>query len=245
MDRFAEVTNGVFRGGQPSSAELVGLRDLFGINKIVSLDQGIANKIKPICEKLNLKQLILPLESNASLDRHLQFLKDNIVEILGNNGPTFIHCYHGKDRTGLAIALFRIKAMGWKPINAWKEAKEYNFAEGLSPQVTKKFEKLIFEQNEDTNDDSDQIVGGLTSQFSFAPEINWAPFSSENWSSANPNTSTSLPASLINNSNPTVIPALGEQFSIPNFDISQGLSPGSGGWASSIDARQSLPWTMT
>ena len=36
-------------------------------------------------------------------------------------GQVFIHCQHGKDRTGLLAALYRVKYQGWTPEQAHKE----------------------------------------------------------------------------------------------------------------------------
>ena len=35
--------------------------------------------------------------------------------------PLFIHCSHGKDRTGMMTGLYRIEAQGWEPAAAVEE----------------------------------------------------------------------------------------------------------------------------
>ncbi len=38
--------------------------------------------------------------------------------------PIYVHCEHGKDRTGLVIALYRMRADGWSQEQAAAEMKE-------------------------------------------------------------------------------------------------------------------------
>ncbi|MBO0722086.1 MAG: dual specificity protein phosphatase family protein, partial [Blastocatellia bacterium] len=41
------------------------------------------------------------------------------------NAPVFVHCRRGSDRTGVIIALYRIKQDGWTAEQAIKEANLY------------------------------------------------------------------------------------------------------------------------
>jgi len=40
------------------------------------------------------------------------------------NHPVFVHCHHGKDRTGTIIACYRISHDGWTAAEARKEAEQ-------------------------------------------------------------------------------------------------------------------------
>lgn len=44
---------------------------------------------------------------------------------------TFVHCEHGQDRTGLVVACYRVKAMGWTKADAEKEMLEHGFHKEL------------------------------------------------------------------------------------------------------------------
>ncbi|MCI0662385.1 MAG: tyrosine-protein phosphatase, partial [Acidobacteria bacterium] len=50
-----------------------------------------------------------------------------IFEIIesSENAPVFIHCRRGSDRTGVIVAIFRIKYDGWNDNQALDEAKRY------------------------------------------------------------------------------------------------------------------------
>lgn len=175
MERFAEITDDIFRGSKPTPNELRGLKDIFGVKKIISLDRQHGEELHSICRQLNLQQILLPIENDFNFKRNLQFLKNNITDLLGNNTPTFVHCYHGKDRTGLAVALFRIQAMGWNPAQALEEAKSFDFGIGVSPKIVKIYQDLIFDyqdSNQLDDHDSNQIVGGLSQQYCLAPLSN-------------------------------------------------------------------------
>ena len=43
------------------------------------------------------------------------------------NHPIFLHCLHGKDRTGLMVAIFRMARQGWSFDKAYTEMKLCGF----------------------------------------------------------------------------------------------------------------------
>lgn len=49
----------------------------------------------------------------------------SLIEMV--DGPTFIHCRHGKDRTGFMCAVYRMQVQGW----TFEQAKDELFAEGF------------------------------------------------------------------------------------------------------------------
>ena len=49
-----------------------------------------------------------------------------IVKLLSDpkSGRVYVHCEHGKDRTGLIVALYRVCHQGWSPDAAYAEMME-------------------------------------------------------------------------------------------------------------------------
>jgi hypothetical protein len=185
IKRFIRVNKDLYRGGAPGVDDVFILRKKFGINKIVSLDQGAGDKINEICEKLGIEHIIIPLEF-SNLEPIAKLLSYNLYNLLMKNGPTFVHCLEGKDRTGMVIAMFKCQYMYWPCAKAIKEAKHLGFGVGLDSRTVKLYEKIIHKccarkhdhkGNEDTNSadivnnerwDSETMIGN--SEFkSFAP----------------------------------------------------------------------------
>ena len=144
--RFKQVEKGIYRGGKPSSEDIEVLKNIFKINRIISLDKEAATEISPICKKFNIEHLIIPISWEEINPKIIKFLKNNIVELLEESKPTFIHCVKGKDRTGLAIALYRI-AKGWDKEEAYEEAKSFRFGIGLEENIKNYFKNEILDIN--------------------------------------------------------------------------------------------------
>jgi protein tyrosine/serine phosphatase len=141
LHRFKKVVSGLFRGSAPTPVDVVYLKYKYNINKIVSLDKEAADKIHKVTELLKIKHVIIPITfDRISL---LRILSLNLKKLLLENGPTYIHCLYGKDRTGLVIALLQCKYLGKDPDEAIKDAKEIGFGIGIDPRVEHLYEKII------------------------------------------------------------------------------------------------------
>lgn len=148
--RFAEVEPGIYRGGTPSPDDLLVLKQVFGVVRIVSLDLNLGFEIERICKKLNLEHIIIPVLHIGDIVTEIKNLKNNINEIFSVK-PMYIHCVHGRDRTGLAVALYRV-SKGWTPEQALQEAKSFGFSEGLTPIQKNLYVNEIKEENKEVND---------------------------------------------------------------------------------------------
>ena len=77
-----------------------------------------------LASQLGMQFLNVPLDSldpftteeDAAIDQVLGLLNSASVQ-----SPIYLHCEHGKDRTGLVIALYRIQHDGWTPKAAFDE----------------------------------------------------------------------------------------------------------------------------
>ncbi len=122
LPNFARVSNDLYRGAQPSKLGFEQLRKM-GIKTIVNLcafgsDQ---NEIKG----LGFYYCQIPSEAWAPKDKNiaafLRIMKEKKYL------PVFIHCQHGADRTGTAVAAYRVVVQGWPKEAAIDEMDQYGF----------------------------------------------------------------------------------------------------------------------
>lgn len=151
--RFDKVSDQIFRGGQPTPTDLKILADVYGIKRIISLDGNIGSKIAPLVNALNIEHIIIPISGDESKPL-INFLKDSI-DMLLKKQPVYIHCRHGSDRTGMAVAMYRTQVQGWDAVKALKEAKSYGFGDKLDPETEKLYTKAI--TDDDVNDVHDSF----------------------------------------------------------------------------------------
>ncbi len=147
--RFSQIQNGLYRGGSPSVKDVQNLYNSFGVRRIVSLDIEAAEAINDICNELKIQHIVLPITStDVNSISKLPLL--DWASILLDGGPCYLHCLHGKDRTGLVTALFRCQE-GWSSNRAIQEADKFDFCKGLSAGVRRFYERLIASAAGDEN----------------------------------------------------------------------------------------------
>lgn len=139
--RFRNVSDELYRGSAPSIRDLTLLKRM-GIKKIVSLDQASGMKINRAAKLLGIKHIMLPIDIGKK-STLINFLSHDIPKLFDEDGPTFVHCAEGKDRTGLACAIYRCEAEGWSCKKAMKEARHLGFGIGVDPNVIKLYNKII------------------------------------------------------------------------------------------------------
>lgn len=141
ISKLRKITEGLYRGSAPSPKDVSWLKEHLGIKKIVSLDRDSGERISRACQLLGIKQVKIYL--NGDRKSLIQLLKHNLKDLLIKDGPTYIHCHYGKDRTGLLSALFKCKYMGMDPDKAIDEAKSLGFGVGVPEEAVDLYEKLI------------------------------------------------------------------------------------------------------
>lgn len=141
IKRLRKVAKNLYRGSAPSPQDVVWLKENLGINKIISLDKESGDKISRTCKLLGIKQDKIYL--NGSRQSLLHFMKHDFKQLFLENGPTYVHCHEGKDRTGLACALVECKFLGADPNKAIEHAKSLGFGIGVDPKIINLYEKVI------------------------------------------------------------------------------------------------------
>jgi protein tyrosine phosphatase (PTP) superfamily phosphohydrolase (DUF442 family) len=122
LPRFHQVGEKLFRGGQPREGGIAKLRD-FGINTVINL-RGASDRTRSEEKEvraLGLNYFNVPLP-NWARPQHERVAR--IMELINaaESGRVFIHCKDGVDRTGMIVAIYRMKHDGWSADKALAEA---------------------------------------------------------------------------------------------------------------------------
>lgn len=124
LPNFGEVTPNLYRGAQPGINGFKTLQTM-GIDIVVDLRTGERNEQRAV-EQLGMRYVSIPWHSTFPSDEiFVRFLK--VVE--DNPGKKiFVHCRTGVDRTGMAIASYRMAEEGWSADEAMKEMQLFGFS---------------------------------------------------------------------------------------------------------------------
>ncbi|MCI0337286.1 MAG: tyrosine-protein phosphatase [Acidobacteria bacterium] len=149
LPNFHKVNQQLYRGGQPKKGGLKKLADL-GIKTIVNLrgESDDTHGQEDEAKRLGLRYFNIPMSSTG---RPTEEQVRRVLEIIEtqDNAPLFIHCRRGADRTGVIIAIFRIKHDGWTAERAIDEAKSCGL--GLVQFQKRDYIKDYFERLEREN----------------------------------------------------------------------------------------------
>ena len=124
VGNFQKVNDLVFRGAQPTDQGFQSLAKL-GVHTVIDLQEsGSARAIgeEKAVKAAGMEYINVPMEgmqtpSNESVSKVLTVLES------GTNGPVFVHCHRGADRTGGVIACYRIEHDHWTNQKALSEAR--------------------------------------------------------------------------------------------------------------------------
>jgi protein tyrosine/serine phosphatase len=139
ISRFFRVNDFLCRGSAPSPKDVAKLHKI-GVRKIVSLDEVSGNNISDACEQVGIKQVKLPI--GMDVEELKEFLSQP-MSLFTSDGPTYVHCKHGKDRTGMAIGIFRIKHDRWSFSKTMEEALSFGFGVGCDPAFVKLYTDIL------------------------------------------------------------------------------------------------------
>ena len=134
LGNFAEVTPTLYRGAQPQPAGFQKLKKM-GVDIVVDLRLTGADEERAQVTKLGMKFVAIPWHCYFPKDevfaRFLAVLRDNPRKKI------FVHCRYGDDRTGMAIAAYRMAFEGWSPEDARKEMQQFGFHQTLCPSLAR------------------------------------------------------------------------------------------------------------
>ncbi|MBK9141754.1 MAG: tyrosine-protein phosphatase [Candidatus Melainabacteria bacterium] len=132
LPNFHRINDRLFRGGQPSRKGLESLRTS-GIKTVINLREETSSIETEdlICRTIGIDFISIPLRPFAvpETDHLLAFL--SVTETIDKQ-PCFVHCLHGMDRTGLMVALYRLRVEDWTYDEAYREMLSHGFHEGFT-----------------------------------------------------------------------------------------------------------------
>jgi len=128
LPNLHKVSGALYRGAQPEAVGFAELKKL-GVKTVVNLrlthsDRDEMKEAGLIPGK-DLNYVHIRMEAwDADEDEVVELLK-----VLADpaNRPVFVHCKHGADRTGMAVATYRIICEGWAKADAIDEMRNGGF----------------------------------------------------------------------------------------------------------------------
>jgi protein tyrosine/serine phosphatase len=120
LTNFAKVTDGLYRGAQPTAEGFAQLKKM-GIKTVVSLRSMHSDR--SLLEGTGLQYIRISCKPwHPEEEDVLKFFK---IVLNPANQPVFVHCQHGADRTGMVIGVFRIMQQGWTVEKVFKEMDDF------------------------------------------------------------------------------------------------------------------------
>jgi len=119
------VAPGIFRGAQPKPEGYATLKAM-GVRTVINL--RTRHGAREAVEAAGMRYVEIPMSvwknvDPAAVRKALSVMTDPA------NQPVFVHCFRGKDRTGLVMAVFRMEVEGWSEAEAEAEMEAFGFHE--------------------------------------------------------------------------------------------------------------------
>lgn len=126
LSNVARITPELYRGAQPTEAGYLQLKDM-GVKTVISFRRF--NDSRAEVEAAGLEFVRIPIYasigSSPPTDEQLQLFFDTVLDPVKQ--PVFMHCKHGKDRTGMMAGLFRIERQCWTNQEAIDEMQAFGY----------------------------------------------------------------------------------------------------------------------
>ena len=120
LSNLYRVTEGLYRGAQPSKADGYASLAGMGIKTVINLRGG--HDEKDLCRRHGLDYVYIPMRAWSFEEQDvIRFLQ---VASRTENQPVFVHCRRGADRAGMAVAAYRVVVEGWSREDALFEMTE-------------------------------------------------------------------------------------------------------------------------
>jgi tyrosine-protein phosphatase SIW14 len=124
IPNFAEVSPQLYRGAQPDRKGIGTLKKL-GVDIVVDMRGGRNKAEKTEVNEAGMQFVSIPWHCPRPKDkpfaRFLKLIEENPKK------KFFVHCRLGDDRTGMAVAAYRMAEQGWSADEALKEMQTFGF----------------------------------------------------------------------------------------------------------------------
>jgi tyrosine-protein phosphatase SIW14 len=133
IENFQPVVDGIDRSARPTLEEIVWVAEN-NYKSILNLEAGhfsskpgYVKEEESIATENGLQFFHIPMQPMAGPTKE-QIDEAHAIMLDPANQPILVHCKHGKDRTGMVFAAFRMKYQGWTYDQAVSEMKGYGFS---------------------------------------------------------------------------------------------------------------------
>lgn len=124
IPNFGQVSPTLFRGAQPSPEGIETLKKM-GVDIVVDLRGVPSSEEAAKAAKLGMQYVSIPshcpFPTDAPWARFLAVIRENPQK------KVFVHCRLGEDRTGMAVASYRMAVEGWNAKEALNEMNAFGF----------------------------------------------------------------------------------------------------------------------
>lgn len=123
IENFRKVNDRIYRGAQPDDAAWPALAKL-GVKTVIDLRREVEHSVageKHLVEAAGMKYVNFPMNG---FDTPTSDQMVKVLAMMEGEGPVFVHCKQGRDRTGTVIATWRMAREQWTNDKALTEARD-------------------------------------------------------------------------------------------------------------------------
>lgn len=137
-ENFHQVSDNVYRSGQPTSGEMKWL-ETQGIKTIINLREYHSDSDD--IEGTQLETFHVRMSAKKITNEDIITV---LAKINSTSTPVLVHCWHGSDRTGVVIAMYRLVFENWTKEQAISELRkpEYGYHETFFPNIIQYIEEV-------------------------------------------------------------------------------------------------------
>jgi protein tyrosine/serine phosphatase len=133
IQNFAQVSPDLYRGAQPTAAGIKMLaarhvKTVVNLRGQDEIDPREADQVR----QAGMHYIVLNQDAENCT---IKDVEDFLHVLLTTPRPIFVHCHAGRDRTGLAVAAYRICMQKWTVAAAKKELYAYGHYWALFPKI--------------------------------------------------------------------------------------------------------------